>query len=105
MVSAVDAREGTVRESDDLVARQDQGQHAIEAGEAGAGNAVGVNVLGAPQVAQHLLGFEHAAHDVFLHVVGDARLGEAFQHARVRVPWARTGGQRLWDFEGWIDFH
>src|SRR5680860_1542774 len=36
---AVDAGEGAVREGHDLVARQDQAEHAIEPGEAGAGHA------------------------------------------------------------------
>ncbi len=100
----VDAREGAVRKRHHLVAGQDQRQHAIEAGEAGAGDAVGVDVLGAPQLAQHLLGFEHAAQHVLLHVIGDAGLGEALEHARVGVPGPGAGGKRLGDVKLRIDF-
>ena len=89
----------------DLVARQDQGQHAVEAREAGAGDAVGVDILGAPQLAQHLLGLEHAAKHVFLHVVGDAGLGEALQHPRVGISRSGTGGERLWDIKLRIGRH
>ena len=79
---AVNAGEGAVRKGHHLVTRQDQGQHAIEPREAyGAGHAVGVDVLGAPQLAQHLLGLDHAAQHIFLHVVGHAGLGEPLEHA------------------------
>ena len=88
-----------------LVAGQDQRQHAVEAREAGAGDAVGIDVLGAPQLAQHLLGLEHAAEHVLLHVVGDACLGEAFEHARVGVPRPGAGGKGLRDVKLRINRH
>src|SRR5690606_17449975 len=78
---------------------------AIEAGEAGACDAEGVGVLGAPELAKHLLRFDHAAHDVFVHVVGDAGLGKALKHPRIGVARARSGSQRVRDFESWIYRH
>ena len=101
----VDAGERAVRKRHDLVAGQDQRQHAIEAREARAGDAVGVDVLGAPQLAQHLLGFEHAAQHVLLHVIGDAGLGEAFEHARVGVPRPWAGGKGFRDVKLRINRH
>ena len=42
---------------------------------------------------------------ILLHVVGDARLGEALEHARVCVARAGAGGQRLGDLQARIDLH
>ena len=41
----------------------------------------------------------HAAQNVLLHVVGDASLGEAFEHAGIGVPRPGAGGKRLRDFK------
>ena len=101
----VDAGEGAVGKGHDLVAGQDQRQHAVEPRKARAGDAVGVDVLGPPQLAQHLLGFEHAAENVLLHVIGDAGLGEALQHARIGVPRPWAGGKRLGDVKLRINRH
>ena len=101
----VDAGEGAVGKGHDLVAGQDQRQHAIEPREARAGDAVGIDVLGPPQLAQHLLGFEHAAEHVLLHVIGDAGLGEALEHTRIGVPRPWAGGKRLGDVKLRINRH
>ena len=101
----VDAGEGAVGKGHDLVAGQDERQHAVEPRKARAGDAVGVDVLGPPQLAQHLLGFEHAAENVLLHVIGDAGLGEALQHARIGVPRPWAGGKRLGDVKLRINRH
>src|SRR5690606_16030168 len=94
-----------VREGNDLVARKDHREHAIEAREARAGHTERVDVLGAPELAQHLLGFNHAADDVLLHVVGHARLGEALENAGIRVARSRTSSQSLRNFKGGVYRH
>ena len=95
---AIDAGEGAVREADHLVAGQDHRQHAVQPVEARAGHAVGVDVLGAPQLAQHLLGLEHAAQHVFLHVVGDAA---SWRNARARGDRCSLALGRRQEFRGY----
>src|SRR6516164_5395095 len=74
-------------------------------GVAGTGHAISVDVLGAPQLAQHLLGLEHAAEHVFLHVIGDASFGEAFEHTWIGVPRPWASGQSFGDIKLRIDCH
>ena len=84
---------------------QDHREHAIDPAEARAAHAVSVAVLGAPELAEHLLGLNHASQNVLLHVVGDACLGKAFEHARVGVPRPGTGGESFRDFKRRIYRH
>ena len=58
-----------------------------------------VGVFRAEHFAQHDLRFLHAAHDVGLHVIGDAGGGEALEYARVGVTRARAGGQGIGNFK------
>ena len=88
----VDAREGAVGEGHDPVAGADRREHHVERRPAGARNPEGVEVVGAPDVAQHQLAFDHAAQHVGLHVVGDPGGGEALQHAGIGV--AGAGARR-----------
>ncbi len=101
----IDAAERSIGEGHDRVAGEDHAQHAIEAAEARATDAVGVDVLGAERRAQHMLGLDHAAQDVLLHVVGHAGLGEALEHARVRVSGTGAGGKSFGNFQARINFH
>ena len=68
-------------------------------------DAVGIDVSGPPELTEHLLGLDHAAEDVLLHVVGQARLCEAFEHSGVGVPGTGTGGKRFRDFKREICRH
>jgi len=95
----VDAGEGPVGEGHDPVARLDRGEHHVERGPAGAGNAEGVGVLGAPDLAQHVLAFDHAAQDVGLHVIGGPGGGEAREDAGIGIAGAGARSQSLWNVQ------
>jgi hypothetical protein len=73
--------------------RQDGVLHRVQAAPAGAGDGVGVDVLGAEHLPQHELDFLHAAHDVGLHVVGNARACEGFQDTRIGIAGARASSK------------
>ena len=69
----VDAREGPVDEHHDLVARHHGGEHHVQTAPPRAGDAEGVGVLGAHDLAQHFLALDHSAQHVAVHVIGKAR--------------------------------
>ena len=95
----VDAREGPVGEDHDLVARHHGTEHHVQAAPPGSGDAKGVHVLRAPDLAQHVLALDHATQDVAMHVVGKTRPGISRQHPRVGVAGPGARGDGFGDFE------